>query len=46
MSCEIFHGGNSVDSVANLHVIMAIRNCQFFEVFPPTGEIQYGLVRR
>ena len=44
MSCEIFHGGNSVDSFANLHVIMAIRNCQFFEVFPPNGDIQYGLV--
>ena len=44
MNCEIFHGGNSTDAFANLHVIMAIKNCQFYEVFPPNGENQYALI--
>jgi L-alanine-DL-glutamate epimerase-like enolase superfamily enzyme len=29
--------------VANLHVIMAIRNCEFFEVLLPAGAQKYGL---
>ena len=44
MSCEIFHGGNSIDAVANLHVMMSIKNCQFYEMFPPNGENQFGLI--
>ena len=44
MNCEIFHGGNSVDAFANLHVMMAIRNCQFYEMFPPNGENQFGVI--
>ena len=35
MNFEIHHGGNSLNNVANLHVIMAIRNCEFFEVLLP-----------
>ena len=31
-------------NVANLHVIMGIRNCEFFEVLLPAGAHQYGLV--
>jgi L-alanine-DL-glutamate epimerase-like enolase superfamily enzyme len=31
--------------VANLHVIMAIRNCEFFEVLLPAGAQKYGLVQ-
>lgn len=44
MKCEIHHGGNSLNNVANLHVTMAVPNCEFFEFFPPTGANQYGLL--
>ena len=30
MKCEI-HGGNSLNNVANLHITMAVPNCEFFE---------------
>src|SRR5438034_3415356 len=43
MSFEIHHGGNSLNNVANLHVIMAIKNCEFFEVLLPAGAQKYGL---
>ena len=44
MQCEIHHGGNSLNNVANLHVTMAVPNCEFYEVFPCTGENKFGLV--
>ena len=44
MNYEVHHGGNSLNNVANLHVIMAIRNCEFFEVLLPAGAQKYGLV--
>jgi len=44
MKCEIHHGGNSLNNVANLHVTMAVPNCEFFEFFPSTGANMYGLV--
>jgi len=44
MKCEIHHGGNSLNNVANLHVTMAINNCDYFEVFPANGANKYGLV--
>jgi L-alanine-DL-glutamate epimerase-like enolase superfamily enzyme len=44
MNVEIHHGGNSLNNVANLHVIMAIRNCEFFEVLLPAAAQKYGLV--
>ena len=44
MNFEIHHGGNSLNNVANLHVIMAIRNCEYFEVLLPDGAQKYGLV--
>jgi L-alanine-DL-glutamate epimerase-like enolase superfamily enzyme len=43
MSFEIHHGGNSLNNVANLHVIMAIKNCEFFEVLLPAAAQKYGL---
>jgi len=43
MNFEIHHGGNSLNNVANLHVIMAIKNCEFFEVLLPAGAQKYGL---
>ena len=43
MRFEIHHGGNSLNNVANLHVALAIRNCEFFEVLLPDGAQKYGL---
>ena len=45
MKCEIHHGGNSLNNVANLHITMAVPNCEFFEFFPCTGDNMYGLVK-
>ena len=44
MKFEIHHGGNSLNNVANLHVTMAIRNCDYYEVFPANGANKYALV--
>jgi L-alanine-DL-glutamate epimerase-like enolase superfamily enzyme len=44
MNVEEHHGGNSLNNVANLHVIMAIKNCDYFEVLLPSGAQKYGLV--
>ena len=44
MNYEVHHGGNSLNNVANLHLIMAIRNCEYFEVLLPAGAQKYGLV--
>ena len=44
MKCEIHHGGNSLNNVANLHVTMAVPNCEFYEFFPCTGDNVFGLV--
>jgi L-alanine-DL-glutamate epimerase-like enolase superfamily enzyme len=45
MTCEVHDGYNALNNVAGLHVIMAIPNCDWFEVltFNPTGE--FGLER-
>ena len=45
MKCEIHHGGNSLNNVANLHVTMATNNCDYYEVFPAHGANKYGLVQ-
>jgi len=45
MNFELHHGGNSVNNVANIHVIMAIKNCEFFEVLLPAGAQKYGLTQ-
>ena len=44
MNYEVHHGGNSLNNVANLHVIMAIKNCEYFEVLLPDGAQKYGLL--
>ena len=44
MKCEIHHGGNSLNNVANLHITMAVPNCEFFEFFPCTGANMFGLI--
>ena len=45
MNLEVHHGGNSINNVANLHLIMAIKNCDFFEVMMPQMAHKYGLVK-
>ena len=44
MKCEVHHGGNSLNNVANLHVILAVNNCDYYEVFPANGANKFGLV--
>ena len=44
MNYEVHHGGNSLNNVANLHVIAAIRNTTYFEVLLPDAAQKYGLV--
>ena len=43
MNYEIHHGGNSLNNVANLHVMMAIRNTELFEVLLPDAMQKYGM---
>jgi L-alanine-DL-glutamate epimerase-like enolase superfamily enzyme len=45
MNFEVHHGGNSLNNIANLHVIMAIRNTEFFEVLLPDSMQKYGLAQ-
>jgi L-alanine-DL-glutamate epimerase-like enolase superfamily enzyme len=45
LNYELHHGGNSLNNVANLHVIMAIQNTEFFEVLLPAESQKYGLVQ-
>jgi L-alanine-DL-glutamate epimerase-like enolase superfamily enzyme len=44
MNLEVHHGGNSINNAANLHLIMGIRNCEYFEVLMPAGAHKYGLI--
>lgn len=45
MNYEVHHGGNSLNNVANLHLIMAIKNCEYFEVLLPDAVQKHGLVQ-
>ena len=45
MNYEVHHGGNSLNNHANLHLIMAIPNCEYFEVLLPDAVQKHGLVR-
>ncbi len=44
MNYEVHHGGNSLNNAANLHLIMAIRNCEYFEVLLPAEAQKHGLI--
>ncbi|WP_415787057.1 enolase C-terminal domain-like protein [Bordetella tumulicola] len=37
-------GGNSLNNVAQLHVAMALKNTEFFEVLLPGGAQKYSLI--
>jgi len=39
-----FIGSNSLNNVANLHLIMAIPNCEYFEVLLPDEVQKHGLI--
>jgi L-alanine-DL-glutamate epimerase-like enolase superfamily enzyme len=43
MNCEIHDGYNATGNLANLHVAMAIRNCDWFEVLPFNRSGEHGL---
>jgi len=45
LNFELHHGGNSLNNFANLHVIMALKNTEFFEVLLPASSQKYGLVQ-
>ncbi len=45
LNFELHHGGNSLNNVANLHVIMALQNTEFFEVLLPAQSQKYGLAQ-
>lgn len=44
MNYEIHHGSNSLNNVANLHVAVAIHNCEYIEVLLPDANNKYGLL--
>lgn len=44
MNYEIHHGGNSLNNFANLHVMMAVRNCEYFEVLLPAAAQKYAVL--
>jgi L-alanine-DL-glutamate epimerase-like enolase superfamily enzyme len=44
LNYEVHHGGNSHNNHANLHLAMAIKNCELFEVLLPEGAQKHGLV--
>jgi L-alanine-DL-glutamate epimerase-like enolase superfamily enzyme len=44
MNYEVHHGGNSFNNLANLHLIMAIANCEYFEVLLPSEAQKHGLI--
>lgn len=44
MNFELHHGGNSINNIANVHVIMAISNTEFYENFMPRGEQKFGVL--
>jgi len=44
LNYEVHHGGNSHNNHANLHLAVAIKNCEFFEVLLPEEAQKHGLV--
>lgn len=44
MNFELHHGGNSLNNVAQLHLMCALPNSEFFEVILPDELQKYGLV--
>ena len=43
MNCEIGLAGNTLLNAANLHVIMSITNCDYYEYWMPLAAHQWGV---
>ena len=43
MNYEVHVGGNAINNIANLHVELAIANCEFHEIIMPYEGRHYGL---
>ena len=43
MNCEVHDGYNALNNAACLHVVMAIPNCEWFEVLPFNAPGEHGL---
>lgn len=44
MGYEVHHGSNSLNNIANLHMIMAMKNCELFEVLLPDEVQKHAVV--
>ncbi len=44
LNCEVHTGGNSLSNIANVHVIMAMPNTEFFELILPPERHQWGVL--
>jgi L-alanine-DL-glutamate epimerase-like enolase superfamily enzyme len=44
MNYEVHHGSNSLNNIANLHMIMAMKNCQFLEVLLPADVQKHAVL--
>ena len=44
INCEIGLAGNSLMNMANLHVIMSVNNCTFYEYWRPEKLHQWGVI--
>lgn len=45
LRCEVHSSVNSLMNLANLHVVLSISNCDFYELIVPADIFQYGMVR-
>ena len=43
LHCEIGTAGNGLLNAANLHVMLSVRNCDFYEHILPVGQQNFGL---
>ena len=44
INCEIGTAGNSLMNAANLHVLLSVSNCDYYEYWMPEAVHQFGLV--
>lgn len=44
MNCEVHTGGNSLTNVANLHVVQAMPNTEYYELILPPERHQWGVL--
>jgi L-alanine-DL-glutamate epimerase-like enolase superfamily enzyme len=44
MKLEVHSSLNSLMNIANLHVVLAVNNCDFFELIVPPDMLQHGMV--